>query len=101
MEKKEPQTSSEEAGPVPAVKPARPFRPLSRRRRQEREQLVDPVSRVERPNTSVIFDASPATVAAALTKAKKSAADTTLAWGAPDDPPAADPASDGDDTPVG
>jgi hypothetical protein len=82
---KKPQTSDEEeaaAPPVPAPSPPRPasspFRPLSRRRRQA--QLPEPPPAVERPSTSLVFDASPTTVAAALAKAGASPEDASLAW---------------------
>ena len=69
---KKPQASDEEAAPPPAP-PApppsarSPFLPLSRRRREQ--QLARPVPAVERPDTSLVFDASPTTIAAALAKA--------------------------------
>ena len=79
---KKPQTSDEEeaaAPPVPAPSAAgSPFRPLSRRRRQA--QLPEPPPAVERPSTSLVFDASPTTVAAALAKAGASTDEASLAW---------------------
>ena len=76
-----PPTSEEpEAFPFPA--PARsvrsPFRPKSLRRRQD--QVPDPPPAVERPQTTVKFDASPATVNAALAKAGASPEDSVLVW---------------------
>jgi hypothetical protein len=80
-----PQTSDGEDIPVPPVPapspalPARsPFQPLSRRRRQA--QRPEPPSAVERPSTSLIFDASPTTIAAALAKAGASPTEPSLAW---------------------
>jgi hypothetical protein len=81
-----PQASEEEqevlGPPVPALSPTlqarSPFRPLSRRRRQA--QVAEPPSVVERPSTSLVFDASPTTVAAALAKAGGSRAELSLTW---------------------
>ena len=80
-----PQTSDGEeipAPPVPTPSPAlparSPFLPLSRRRRQT--QQPEPPSAVERPTTSLVFDASPTTIAAALAKAGASPAEPSLAW---------------------
>jgi hypothetical protein len=83
---KKPQQASEEeevlAPPVPAPSPrlpARsPFRPLSLRRRQA--QAPDPPAAVERPNTSLVFDASPATLSGALAKAGALPAESSLTW---------------------
>ena len=81
---KEPQISEEEAQalPVPAPSPSlhagSPFRPLSRRRRQA--QVAAPPSAVERPSTSLVFDASPTTVTAALAKAGASPNEPSLTW---------------------
>lgn len=81
---KKPPTSDQEevpAPPVPAPAPTpagSPFRPLSRRRRQA--QVPEPPAAVERPTTSLIFDASPTTVAAALAKAGASPDEPSLAW---------------------
>lgn len=80
-----PQTSDEEATATPAAVPppslpARsPYRPLSRRRRQE--QPVAPVPAVERPPSNMVFDASPTTIAAALAMAGAEPVEPTLAWG--------------------
>jgi hypothetical protein len=82
---KKPQIPDEEEAPAPPAPapspslPARsPFRPLSRRRRQG--QVVEPPSAVERPSTSLVFDASPTTVASALAKAGASPDEPSLAW---------------------
>jgi hypothetical protein len=82
---KKPQTSDEEealAPPAPAPAPSlparSPFRPLSQRRRQA--QVVEPPSAVERPSTSLVFDASPTTLSAALAKAGASPDEPSLAW---------------------
>jgi len=82
---KKPQASDEDeapAEPVPAPAPSlqtrNPFRPLSRRRRQL--QMPEPPPAVERPSTSLVFDASPTTLAAALAKAGASPAESSLAW---------------------
>ena len=82
---KKPQISDEEevsAPPVPAPSPSlparNPFRPQSLRRRQA--QVADPPPGVERPSTSLVFDASPTTVAAALAKAGASPDEASLAW---------------------
>lgn len=82
---KKPQTSDEgevPAPPVPAPSPAvparSPFRPRSLRRRQA--QLPEPPPAVERPSTSLVFDASPTTIAAALAKAGASPDEPSLAW---------------------
>ena len=76
------------AAPLPAPSPSlqarNPFRPLSRRRRQA--QPPEPPAAVERPDTSLLFDASPTTVAAALAKAGAGPDDGSLAWTAEDEP---------------
>jgi hypothetical protein len=78
-----PQTSDEEAvqpAAAPSLQARSPYRPLSRRRRQN--QPVEPESQVERPVTTMKFDASPATLAAALAKAGASPDEVTaLTWG--------------------
>jgi hypothetical protein len=92
---KKPQTSEEEEAPAPpAVEPSpplparSPFRPLSLRRRQAR--LPEPPPAVERPSTSLVFDASPTTLAAALAKAGAAPDEASLAWSAR---PASEPAA--------
>ena len=89
---KKPQASEEEEPPVPPV-PApsprlsarSPFRPLSLRRRQA--QAPEPPAAVERPSTSLVFDASPTTLSGALAKAG-APAESSLAWrGRPDPDP--------------
>lgn len=87
---KKPQTSDEEevpAPPVPALSPTlqarSPFRPLSLRRRQG--QVAEPPAAVERPSTSLVFDASPTTVSAALAKAGASPDEPSLEWPASQD----------------
>jgi len=82
---KKPQTSEEEespalpaADPSPALPARSPFRPLSLRRRQA--QLPEPPAAVERPSTSLVFDASPTRLAAALAKAGASPDEASLAW---------------------
>ena len=87
---KKPQTSDEEevpAPPVPAPSPSlqarSPFRPLSLRRRQA--QVAEPPPAVERPSTSLVFDASPTTVSAALSKAGTSPDEPSLEWRASQD----------------
>ena len=82
---KKPQRSDEQEvpdTPVPAASPAlparSPFLPLSRRRRHA--QVAEPPPAVERPSTSVVFDASPTTVAAALAKAGATPEEQSLAW---------------------
>ena len=83
MDKKnKPQPTSDEevtpAAPVGPLQARSPYRPLSRRKRQE--QTVEPPPAVERPVTSSKFDASPTTLSAALAKAGTSAEETVLAW---------------------
>ena len=80
-----PQASEEEealAPPVPDPSPTlgarSPCRPLSRRRRQS--QVPEPPAAVERPSTSLVFDASPTTLSGALAKAGTSPAESPLAW---------------------
>ena len=63
------------AGPLHARSP---YRPLSRRKRQE--QVVEPPPAVERPNVSLRFDASPTRISAALAKAGTSQDEAILAW---------------------
>ena len=81
-QRKKPQRSDEEAAPRPALLPPSaesPFRPLSRRRRQQ--QRAEPTSAVERPHTSLVFDASPTRIAAVLAKAGGSPAEPVrLVW---------------------
>ena len=64
--------------PSPSLPARNPFRPMSLRRRQA--QVVEPPPAVERPSTSLVFDASPTTVAAALVKAGASPDEAALAW---------------------
>jgi hypothetical protein len=82
---KKPQTSDEEdvpATPAPAPSPSlqarSPFRPRSLRRRQA--HVAEPPPAVERPSTSLLFDASPTTAAAALAMAGGSPEKPSLAW---------------------
>ena len=83
---KKPQASEKEeealAPPVPDPSPSlqarNPFRPLSRRRRQA--HVAEPPPAVERPSTSLVFDASPTTVAAALAKTGAAPTESSLAW---------------------
>ena len=82
---KKPQRSEEEevpAPPVPDPSPSlqarSPFRPMSLRRRQG--QLPEPPAAVERPSTSLLFDASPTTLSAALAKAGASPDEGSLTW---------------------
>ncbi|HYH49366.1 MAG TPA: hypothetical protein VEG38_07435 [Acidimicrobiia bacterium] len=75
------QTSEEEVTaptPAPSLQARSPYRPLSRRRRQE--QVAQPPSAVERPAVSMTFDASPTRISAALAKAGASPEETVLAW---------------------
>lgn len=65
------------AGPLQARSP---YRPLSRRKRQE--QVVEPPPAVERPNTSLRFDASPTRISAALAKTGTSQDEFVLVWSA-------------------
>lgn len=95
-QRKKPQKSDDETAPRPALLPPSaesPFRPLSRRRRQQ--QRAEPASAVERPNTSLVFDASPTRIAAVLAKVGHSAAEPVrLVWSRNSDPPA--PVADDD-----
>lgn len=82
------QTSEEEVPAPPAAPPAvlqarNPYRPLSRRRRQD--QVPEPPPAVDRPAVSMKFDASPTKISAALAKAGASGAEPVLVWkgGAP------------------
>jgi hypothetical protein len=80
------QTSEEEAPPAPPPAPLQarsPYRPLSRRKRQE--QAVEAPPAVERPVASARFDASPTKISAALAKAGASPEETVLAWTADGD----------------
>jgi hypothetical protein len=77
------QTSEEEVTPEAPVAPLQarsPYRPLSRRKRQE--QVVEPHSAVERPNISQRFDASPTRLSAALAKTGASQEESVLVWSA-------------------
>ena len=96
---KQQQTSEEEVTPAapPAVLQARsPYRPLSRRRRQEQVPETPPA--VERPSVSMTFDASPTKLSAALAKAGASREESVLVWkGArPEGAPAAAAGSESD-----
>lgn len=79
-----PQQTSE-GEPTPATPPVAPlqarspYRPLSRRKRQE--QVVEPPPAVERPQASSRFDASPTTISAALARSGASPEASVLAWG--------------------
>lgn len=88
---KKPHTSDEETAPPPALphpSAQSPFRPLSRRRRQQ--QPAQPASAVDRPDTSLVFDASPTTITAALAKAKRPPAEPVrLVWTRRSDRPVA------------
>ena len=80
---KKPQASEEDEAPLvsshsPSLQARSPFRPLPRRLRQA--QVAEPPAAVERPSTSLVFDASPTTVAAALAKAGASPDKSALAW---------------------
>ena len=82
---KKPQVSEEEEAPAlpvpdpsPRLAARSPFRPLSRRRRQA--QTPEPPPAVERPSTSLVFDASPTTLSAALAKAGTSPAEPSMTW---------------------
>jgi hypothetical protein len=102
---KKPQASEEDEtlaptvpAPSPSLQARSPFRPLSRRLRHA--QVAEPPAAVERPSTSLVFDASPTTVAAALAKAGAPPAESSLAWrrGQDSDPEVAvevDPDEDG------
>jgi hypothetical protein len=80
---KKPQASEEDEAPLvptpsPSLQARSPFRPLPRRLRQA--QVAEPPAAVERPSTSLVFDASPTTVAAALAKAGAPPDKSALAW---------------------
>ena len=80
------QTSEEQLTPeVPSapLQARSPYRPLSRRKRQE--QVAGPPAAVERPITTMKFDASPTTISAALAKAGASPAEPVLVWAADPD----------------
>lgn len=90
MDRNKPQkTSDEEGTPPPALLARTPFRPLSRRRRQE--QLPEPEPAVERPAASSRFSASPNTIGAALARNGF----VPLVWGEPGDEPADGSGRDG------
>lgn len=75
------QTSEEEvtaAATAPSLQARSPYRPLSRRRRQD--QVAEPPPAVERPAVSVAFDASPTTINAALAKAGAVPEQVVLVW---------------------
>jgi hypothetical protein len=79
------QTSEEEVTPEAPVAPLQarsPYRPLSRRKRQE--QIVEPPPAVERPSISQRFDASPTRISAALAKAGAPEQEPVLVWSAGD-----------------
>ena len=81
-----PQQTSEEvvtpAVPVGQLQARSPYRPLSRRKRQE--QIPGAAPAVQRPITTPKFDASPTTVSAVLAKVE-AAEEPVLVWG-PDGP---------------
>ena len=64
--------------PLPSLPARNPFRPMSLRRRQA--EVAERPAAVERPSTNLVFEASPATVAAALAKAGTSHDEASLAW---------------------
>ncbi len=75
------QTSEEEVTPEAPAGPLHarsPYRPLSRRKRQE--QVVEPPPAVERPSVTLRFDASPTRISAVLAKAGTSQDETILVW---------------------
>lgn len=79
------QTSEEEVTPEAPVAPLQarsPYRPLSRRKRQE--QVVEPPPAVERPVATDRFDASPARISAALAKKGVLPEEPVLVWTAGD-----------------
>jgi hypothetical protein len=79
------QTSEEEVTPEAPVAPLQarsPYRPLSRRKRQE--QIVEPPPAVERPVATDRFDASPTRISAALAKKGASPEESLLIWRAGD-----------------
>jgi hypothetical protein len=74
------QTSEEEVTPDAPAGPLQarsPYRPLSRRKRQD--QVVEPPA-VERPSVSLRFDVSPTRISAVLAKAGTSQDETVLVW---------------------
>jgi hypothetical protein len=74
------QTSEEEvtpAAPAGQLQARSPYRPLSRRKRQD--QIPEAPPAVERPTTTMKFDASPTTVSAALARVG-AAEEPVLAW---------------------
>lgn len=79
------QTSEEEVTPEAPVAPLQarsPYRPLSRRKRQEK--IVEPSPAVERPLAADRFDASPTRISAALAKKGASPEESVLVWRAGD-----------------
>ena len=79
------QTSEDEVTPDVPVAPLHarsPYRPLSRRKRQE--QAVQPVPAVERPVAADRFDASPTRISAALAKKGALPEESVLVWRAGD-----------------
>ena len=79
MDTNRPQTSDDEGAQPPSLLARNPYRPLSRQRRQA--QPAAPQSAVERPPASMIFKASPNTIAAARAKTGASPGETALGWG--------------------
>ena len=80
------QTSEEEVTPEAPVAPLQarsPYRPLSRRKRQE--QIVEPPPAVERPVATDRFDASPTRISAALAKKGVLPEEPVLVWTAGDE----------------
>ena len=77
-----PQQTSEEAVPPEApagpLQARSPYRPLSRRKRQE--QVVEPPPAVERPSVSLRFDASPTRISAVLAKTGTPQDEAVLVW---------------------
>lgn len=78
MDTNRPQTSDDEGAQPPPLLARSPYRPLSRQRRQA--QPAEPQPAVERPTISMIFKASPSTIAAARAKSGASPDERTLAW---------------------
>jgi hypothetical protein len=79
------QTSEEEVVPEAPVAPLQarsPYRPLSRRKRQE--QIVEPPPAVERPVATDRFDASPTKISAALAKKGVLPEESVIVWRAGD-----------------
>jgi hypothetical protein len=73
--------SEEEVTPEAPVAPLQarsPYRPLSRRKRQE--QIVEPPPAVERPIASQRFDVSPTRLSAALAKKGALPEEAILVW---------------------